>query len=195
MAHKKSAPRKRNSTKPTKSVSMKDQEQTVLDIGGTMEEQPGPATVVNGRMLAEYVKPHFSRDRNDDRFIALEFSTKLTEAHTTVLPKSVLAAWDYLRSENGNNPDAVMGVKIVPQTVRIFLTSDTRDEELMIVGGIVSHAKVQIVEERGSGEAVKYTRFSFRVENERSKNIVNFAAWSDGKQVWLDSKATQPGLL
>lgn len=189
------APRKHNSTKPTKSVSMASQEQQVLDIGGTLEEQPGPITVVNGRFNAEYLKPHFSRDRNDDRFVALEFAVKLTEAHTTILPKSVLGAWDYLRSENGNNPDAVLGVKVKPQTVYIYSAADTKDEELMIVGGVITHAKVQIVEERGKGEAVKYTRYSFRVENERSKNILTFADWNDGKNFWLDCKQTQASLL
>jgi hypothetical protein len=193
---KKEAPRKRNTAKPTKSVSMKDQAQAVLDIGGTMEEQPGPITVVNGRMLADFVKPHFSRDSNDDRFIALEFAVKLTEAHTTILPKAVLNAWNYLR-DGGSEAEAtgVMGVVVKPQTVRIYLTSDSKEEELMIVGGLITNGKVQIVEERGKGEAVKYTRFSFRIEQERSKNIVNFGAWSDGKSFWLDSKATQASLL
>ena len=190
MPSKKPAPKK---TKPTKSVSMKDQEQQVLDIpGAKLEEQPGPITVVNGRILADYVKPIFSRDSNDDRFIALEFAVKLTEAHKTILPRKVLDAWGFVADDGGNG---VKDIPVKPQTVRIFLTSDDSAEELLIVGGIIEHAKVDIVEERGAGEAVKFTRYSFRVSNERSKNLVNFAAWHDGQSVWLECKPTQASLL
>lgn len=190
MKDKKATPSK---TKPTKSVSMKDQEQQVLDISGSkMEEQPGPITVVNGRILAEYVKPILSRDKNDDRYIALEFSVKLTEAHKTILPRKVLEAWSFVADEGGQG---VKDIPIKPQTVRIFLTSDTSDEEITIVGGVIAHAKVDIVEERGAGEAVKFTRFSFRVVDERSKPLVAFACWKDGQGVWLEMKATQASLL
>lgn len=166
-------------------------------LPGAIEEQTGPALVVNGRMLCEYVKPHFTRDKDDDRFVSLEFSTKLTEAHSTVLPRSVLGARDFI--SNGHSEDGtgnkVEGIPVKPQTVRIFLTSDTKDEELMIVGATITHAKVQIVEERGNGEAVKFLRYSFRVMDERSKNILNFACWNDGRAVWLESRATQESLL
>src|ERR1700690_2720736 len=119
MSKKKSAVTKVSKTKPTKSVSMKDQSQAVLDIGGRIEEQPGPATVVNSRIFAEYVKPVFSRDRNDDRYVALEFSMKLTEAHQTILPKTVLAAWDFLRNGGTEEAEGVSGINVKPQTVYI----------------------------------------------------------------------------
>jgi len=187
---KKPAPRK---TKPTKSVSMKDQEQQVMDIpGATLEEQPGPITVVNGRILAEYVKPVFTCDKNDDRFVALEFAVKLTEAHKTILPHKVLDAWRFV---DGGGGEGVKDIAIAPQTVRIFLTSDSPSEELIIVGGVIEHAKVDIVEERGKGEAVKFTRYSFRVSNERTKNLINFACWKDGQGVWLECKPTQTSLI
>jgi len=187
-AAEKAAPRKRNSTKPTKSVSLGDTQSKLTD----MPEQPGPITVVNGRILAEYVKPIFSRDSNDDRYIALEFSVKLTEAHKLVLPKKIIEAWDFVATGGG---EGVKDIPIAPQTVDIYLTSDGKDEEVKIVGAMIEHAKVDIVEERGAGEAVKFTRYSFRVVDERSKNLVNFACWKDGLGVWLDMKNTQASML
>lgn len=186
------AAKKTSRTKPTKSVSMSDQEQQVLSTGGSMEEQPGPITVVNGRILADYLKPVFSRDSNDDRYIALEFSVKLTEAHRTILPRKVLDAWGFVADEGG---DGVKNIPVKPQTVRVFLTSDSKDEELLIVGAVIEHAKVDIVEERGAGEAVKFTRYMFRVQQERTKNLVNFGCWNDGKSVWLEMNPTQAALL
>jgi len=180
---------KEKKSAPDRNISLKA-EQSRLNIDLT--EQPGPITVVNGRLLANYVRPHFTRDKIDDRYIGLEFAVKLTEAHKTILPEKVLDAWRFVADGGG---EGVSDLPIKPQTVRIYSTSDGKEEEAMIVGALVEHAKVGIVEERGKGEAVKYTRYSFRLVDERSKNLLAFACWNDGKDVWLDMKPTQASMI
>ena len=180
---------KEKATAPDKEISLAGEQQR---LGITTEEQPGPITVVNGRVLAEFVKPHFSRDQNDDRYISLEFAVKLTEAHTTILPRKVLDAWTFVAEGGG---EGVRNIPVKPQTVYIHATSDSKEEELLLVGTVVESAKVDIVEERGKGEAVKITRYSFRLLTERLKNVVTFACWQDGKSFWLDMKPTQASLL
>lgn len=186
MVRGKKQPSKR--TRPIKQVAMDDGQQKLVDL----PEEPGPIVVVNGRILADYVKPVFTRDTNDDRYISLEFSVKLTEAHRTILPRKVLDAWAFVADEGG---DGVKNIPIKPQTVRIYSTSDEKDEDLLLVGATIEHAKVDIVEERGSGEAVKCTRYTFRVLQERTKNLVNFACWKDGQAVWLGMQTTQASMM
>ena len=187
---KKKAVKKRKGLDPVKDFDTPTRKPIQQSLCGDGEE-PGPPLVVNGRMLAEYVKPHFTRDKNNDRYLGLQFSMKLNGAHEIVLPKTVLRAWDHLK-EGGQT--LVGGIEIKPQTVRVYLAPDIKDEELLIVGGVIANARVQIVEERGKGEAVKYTRFSFRVVHERSKNLLAFADWNDGNTVWLEMKQTQASM-
>lgn len=145
------------------------------------------ATVVDNKMLAEFVRPHFTID-GGTRFCSMEFSFPLTKDHKGKLPKVVDDAWKYVEKRTSKG---VVDIHISDQAIEIYLTSDSKDAEISLLSATIEHATVSLVKEIGKGAAEKVVRFSFRAMVEATKNVYTFASTQFGNQIWLEMEPSQ----
>lgn len=159
--------------------------------GTEQEEQARPKTVIGDRMLVEYVKPHYEKNKDGERFVAMEFSLGLTRDHAGKMPDSVEDSWKFLRKAINRS---MAGIEIDPQVVHVYLTSDAKEAEISTLFAEITHGALAIVEERGSGKAAEVTRFSFRVRLPVDGTVCEFADNSFGNSLWLSMEEAQRSL-
>jgi hypothetical protein len=166
-----------------------DEEDAKREAQATLPEikREKPPTVVGDRVLAEFVKPHFSIDTGT-RFCALEFSFALTKDHKGKLPKVVEEAWKYVEKRTSKG---VVDIEIADQVIDVYLTSDDKDIEITLRPAAVQHASVSLVKEIGKGSGEKVVRFSFRAFVEATKNVYVFSCTHFGDPVWLEMEPSQ----
>lgn len=157
-------------------------------LPGTEQEVARPKTVIGNRLLAEYVKPHYDRDKEGDRFVAMEFSFGLTKDHAGKLPESVDDAWKFIRK--GINR-TIGSIEIAPHLVHVYLASDVQSPEISMLFTDITHGALAVVEERGSGKSSEVIRYSFRVRVPVDEGICSFADNSFGNTVWLEMEEAQ----
>lgn len=155
------------------------------------EEAARPVAVQNGRMLATYVGLGLERDKNNEKLVHLDFSFPLEDAHDGYIPKKVKEAWLWLK--NAENK-AVQIIGIPPVTLDVFLDPKAKRAELHLPGAGFSKAVISLIEEVGKGKAKMVTRFSFRLLTQRSPSVMEFAAWRDGEEFWLQMESTQKSI-
>lgn len=161
------------------------------ELPGTGSNPEIPKPVRNGKMMAHFVRVILHRTRDDEALISYEVSFPLTPEHEDLLPIQVQAAWKALKRGNIKRID-VDG--IAPQTVAIAQVPDDKDD-LTIIAASITHARLSIVKEKGTGKAKEVVRYSFRIETERMSEVNRFALAHDGETVWLSAKETQASLL
>ena len=157
-----------------------------------IEGAPKPPTVIGRRMLAEFVKPHYSMREGDKRMCGMQFSIALTDEHKPLLPRSVLDAWKFLDHKDGT---VVQNIGVEPQTVDVFLASDMAEPELHLPFASVERASLAIIEETGKGAVQRIVRFSFRIVTDSLKNVFSFADTHFGAPYWIQIEETEPELI
>lgn len=159
------------------------------EIPGTQEAAPAerPQVVRGDLMLAEFVKPHYTKDKEGQRFVELEFSFGLTREHAGKIPPQVEDAWKFIK--RGINK--TMGsIEIDPHVVAVHLAPDEKPEVSLLFASI-THGALATIEEKGSGEAKDVIRFSFRVRTEVEGNVCEFADNQFGTAVWIRMQEAQ----
>ena len=157
-----------------------------MPVGGG----PPKSTVHGQKMLAEYIRPHFSQDE-DGRYCALEFSFPLTKSHKGLLPKSVDDAWRFV--EKGGKK-GVVGIELADQIIDIYLANDMDDPILQMGNVAVEKVAISIVKEIGKGASTRVVRFSFHAVASIDKELCEFAVNNFGNAVWLRMSQSQAEL-
>lgn len=151
------------------------------------------AVIVGDKMNCEYVRPHFSEDK-DGRFLLMEFSMALTDEHKGMIPKSVEEVWKFMVKRHSESGQFRNIDDIPTHTVEIFLAADTK-KILRLTGSEVSSATLAIVEEKGSGKEKKVYRFSFRLKCDPTQENRDFATLNYGNSLWISMAETQGKLI
>jgi len=186
--------------------SSEEIEEIVQDIAeGTTEqlELPGaqadvPKVIRNGKMLAQFVKPHFEKEEGGDRYVGFEISLPLTPEHEENghLPNEVIKEWQHFR--NGNVKRTEIRA-IAAQTITIALVPDNNPDdhemEITLTAAAVKKLILAAVMEKGSGISREVVRLSFRAIVEQTPNLANFAVNHHGDPVWFSMQRTQGSLL
>jgi len=155
------------------------------------EEATHPVAVQNGRMLATYVGLGLERDKDGERLVHLNFSFPLEAAHNGHIPKKVKEAWEWLSFTHNK---AIQIAELPGVTLDIYLDPKEKKAELHLIGAEFTKAIVQVIEEVGKGQAKMVTRFGFRLRVERTKQVIDWAAWHDGDSFWLRMPSTQKSI-
>lgn len=149
-----------------------------------------PSTIRNGFMSANFVKPHLDVDK-DKRTAALEFSLELTEEHRSILPNKLLREWDHIAEGTCKLLD-VIGVGAQHFDLRLAPDDDESDLE---ENAPIEKIRLQVIEDKGTGDAKDIIRLSFRLVCELTQNVERFACRNYGSTVWLKMFACQGELL
>jgi hypothetical protein len=155
-----------------------------------------PKVIRDGKMLCSFVKPHFEKEEDGDRYVGFEFSFPLTPAHEESghLPAEVMREWDHMK--NGNSSVTVVRFGISePQTVAIGLVPGDATNDLILVAAAIENPTLAYVNESGSGKRNKVIRFSFRAVVDQNETIARFAVDHHGDDVWISLQRTQGSLL
>jgi hypothetical protein len=156
---------------------------------------PRPQTVRDGKIMAEYVRPHYGKDKHDRYVVGMEFSFPLTKEHEDLIPLDVERLWAVMKK---GTPRRAVDLEVDPQAVEIYFAADMKPE-ISLLFAVITHATLTIVEETGSGKAKDVIRYSFRVEHESSgpvnETLREFADNNFDKKVWLRLSAVQGSLL
>lgn len=143
--------------------------------------------VQGSKMLAEYVRPHFSRN-DDTRYCAMEFSFPLSKDHKGKLPKAVEDAWKFIDKRGFKG---VVGIEIDDQMIDVYLASDIKDAEIHLGSVAIEKATVSVVKEIGKGASERVVRFSFQAVMEATKSICTFAVSQFGNSLWIEMSQSQ----
>lgn len=162
-----------------------------LELEGSQPEEP--KMIRNGKMLAEFVRPHFEKEESGERFIGFEFSFALTPEHGEDghLPSEVLEEWEHMRSGTGTRTQFEI---VGQQTIAVGLVPDDEQSDLILVAASITHPALAKVQEKGSGKTTKIIRFSFRAVVNQREAIARFAVDHHGDTVWINMQRTQGNL-
>lgn len=195
---------------PTDSLTMEEQEDSVKEAGGTLEppvqpamfekpveqkESEGPETpqvVRDNKMLMKYLRPEFDLNKEDTKQVGFELSLSLVEQHRGLLPEKVEKAWNYLVQSENKSITLIIDDQ---QTVEFFLDPKDKKPVLRIVAARLSSASIAIVEQSGSGDAIKTVRFKFVAWTDLSQENDQFACWKFNESWWIKMLPTQSKLL
>ncbi len=159
-----------------------------------MDQPDTPKAIRDGKMLCEFVRPHFSKEEAGDRYVGFEFSFPLTKEHEENghLPGEVIEEWQHMRNGNVKRTDVM---SIDPQTIAIGLVPDNAADDLILVAAKIEKPVLTIVEEKGSGKKGKVIRLSFRAVVDQVEQVAKFAVDHHGDSVWINLQRTQGSLL
>lgn len=147
-----------------------------------------PNVVQNGRIHATYLGLGLERDKGR-KLVHLDFSFRLVDGQMNdLIPEKVAHAWNYLAKSG----DKLIEVRNLP-AVTIDVYNSPKDDRAIFhnVGAPFSKAVVAIREEVGKGKTIEVVRFSFRLRLERTPEVIQFAAWRDEEDFWLEIPRTQ----
>ena len=166
-----------------------------LELPGTPEPD-NPKVIRDGKMLAKFVRPHFEKEEDGDRYVGFEFAIPLTKDHEQNghLPSEVLAEWDHMK--NGNS--SATGVRFnvtAAQTVAVGLMPGDPDSDLILVAAAMENSTLQYVNESGSGKRQQVIRLSFRAVVDQTEEAAKFAVDHHGDDVWISIQRTQGSLI
>jgi len=163
-----------------------------LEIPGTQTVEP--PVIRDGKMLAEFVRPHFDKEEGGDRYVGFEISLALTPAHDSNghLPAKILEEWLHMRNGNSKRID-VTGVDA--QTIAIGLVSNDPESDLILVAAAIQNPVLAVVKDTGSGKSKTVIRLKFKAVVELEKNFSDFAVNHFGDPIWFSIQRTQGSLL
>jgi len=169
-------------------------EQATREMFKPGELDTPPTTVINGHMMATYVKPHYDTDE-DTLIVGMEFSIPLRDEHRTLIPRNVKRAWEYL-DESKETLVKTKAENTRPQTVYVKLDPKDGDEKpnvlLHLKGARLRNGIISVVESKGSGKISRDTRYSFQIIGEVGSTVCYFADNYYTKKVWLYMADTEP---
>src|SRR6202047_56141 len=178
-------------TEPTKSTSIADQEQQVLEVGGTLEAPVEEELVVrNNQFVATFVKPRFEK-RKETLIVGFDLSFNLVDQLTKFIPRKVIPRWHEVRDGGIKRLDMT---DILSQQIEIALfPEDGKPEGSRIVLDIavIERARIEEIVSTGDGKESRNIRLSFTAYVDQTKEAVNFAAWKHDSNVWLTMKSQQ----
>jgi hypothetical protein len=168
------------------------EESKQLELEGAKPAEP--KVIRDGKMLAQFVRPHFEKEESGDRFVGFEFAFPLTKEHEENghLPAEVLQEWKHMRKGNVKRTEVA---SVAPQTIAVNLVPDNPRDDLILVAAAIGHPILANVEEKGSGKTQKVIRFSFRAVVDQVEQIARFAVDHHGDPVWISIQRTQGSLL
>jgi hypothetical protein len=162
-----------------------------LELEGTKPDEP--KAIRSGKMLAQFVRPHFEKEESGDRFVGFEFAFPLTKEHEENghLPTEVLAEWKHMRKGNVKRTEVE---SVAQQTIAVGLVPDDPQNDLILVAAVIEHPVLANIEDKGSGKTQKVIRFSFRAVVDQVEQIARFAVDHHGDPCWISIQRTQPRL-
>lgn len=163
-----------------------------LELEGTKPDEP--KMIREGKMLCEFVRPHFDKEESGDRYVGFEFSVALTKEHEENghLPHEVLEEWLHMRKGNVKRTEVE---SVAQQTIAIGLVPDDQEHDLILVAAAIQKPILAIVQETGSGKKGKVIRFSFRAVIGQLDQFAKFAVEHHGDSLWISLQRTQGSLL
>lgn len=153
-----------------------------------------PRSIRNGKMLADFVRPHFGKEESGDRFVGFEFSFPLTSEHEENghLPSEVIDEWKHMRKGNVKRTEVK---SVEPQTIAVGLVPDDPESDMILVSATIERPILASVQESGSGKTQQVIRLSFRAVVDQVEQIARFAVDHHGDPVWISVQRTQGSLL
>lgn len=164
-----------------------------------IETEPfAEVAIKNDFMVAEFIQPHLSRNKDDKAFIAFEISFPLTEEHLAnrkLLPGRIVQAWQEATVKIGL--DKVSIPDVPAQDIEIALAPDAVEKvtRIELKFAEIEQAKISVVEAKGDGKAKEVTRLQFRAKVELDMENWRFAKAHFAHTVWLKLAQTQGSLL
>lgn len=152
--------------------------------------------VRNGYLVANFVKPHLERNKDDKAYIAFELSFPLTDEHKNhgLLPNRIVEGWNALTKHGF---DKVSVPDVPAQTVELALAPDSIEKQtcLKMEFAEITNVSVLVVQTKGSGEAKDETHLRFRAKTEMASELWRWAAVHFGHTVWVKMQTVQSSLL
>ena len=178
------------SESPNKSMTADEQMEALREVQGTLpgvEPDLPQMVVVDGKMVCTMNRPTYGKD-DGGKFVELEFSFPLEQAHRPHLPKQVIKSWGFIDTKNA---DFVGKMRLSDQTINVYFVSDQVRPSLHLSCVPISSAALGIVQKRGEGTTEKAMRFIFRAKCQVIDEICKFADSNYGQKVWIEMDDTQ----
>lgn len=160
--------------------------------GSLLVEQPPKPKVVGDRFEVFYLKPIFAKTPKGDITVSLAITLPLEDSHDGLLPKII---HDGYRDITKKGRKGMTFTELPGQHAMFFLTSDIREESLVLPAAKMINASLALVQRKGEGEARKVIRLSFRLQVKLSKEVAHFAEQNLGNNFWLSLKETDEPLF
>ena len=184
--------KKPTSPEKTSESSIPGEEQIAApELLAKPEDAVKPVAVQNGRMHALYMSAGFERDKNKRKLVHLDFSITLEEGCDHLIPEKVKDAWLWML----NTENKLVEVRGIPAvTLAAFINPKISRAMIHLPAAEIVKAVVSCREEVGKGQSREIERFVFRLLVERTEDVVKFAAWHDGEELWITMPTTQASL-
>ena len=151
---------------------------------------PGP---VNGeKMLVHFVKPVFKKTKKGERTVALEFSLPLTDEHEDLLHKTIKDGWKFLARRGMKKLDIT---EVPCHIIKLWLADDQEKEALILPVAGITNVTLATIQEKGSGQAKKVIRLSFRALVKMSAQVGKFAEYNFSENLWMEWHESQEQLF
>jgi hypothetical protein len=160
--------------------------------GSLLVEQPPKPKVVGDRFEVFYLKPIFAKTPKGDITVSLAITLPLEDSHDGLLPKII---HDGYRDITKKGRKGMTFTELPGQHAMFFLTSDIREESLVLPAAKMINASLALVQRKGEGEARKVIRLSFRLQVKLSKEVAHFAEHNLGNNFWLSLRETEEPLF
>lgn len=152
--------------------------------------QEAPLSVQGNKILAKYVRPHYSRHDGEYQ-LGMEFSYPLGPEHNDLIPATVRRMWKVIR-DVGNR--RTVDIPVAPHSVHIHFAPDDKPY-LSLLFADIQNATLAMVEETGSGASRDVIRYTFRVvvfsDGPAASEIREFADCHFDKSVWIEMTECQ----
>lgn len=176
---------------PAKDFETPVKQEKLLDTDAAQEP-----VVRNGYLVANFVKPHLERNKDDKAYIAFELSFPLTDEHKNhgLLPNRIVEGWNALTKHGF---DKVSVPDVPAQMVELALAPDSIEKQtcLKMEFAEITNVSVLVVQTKGSGEAKDETHLRFRAKTEMASELWRWAAVHFGHTVWVKMQTVQSSLL
>lgn len=186
-------------SKPRQEAPPLDQVKDFVDtpVKKELEAQAEPAPVVrNGYIVANFVKPHLERNKDDKAFIAFELSFPLTDEHKNhgLLPARIIEGWNALAKHGF---DKVSVPDVPAQIVELALAPDAIEKQtcLKLPFAEIEKVSISVIQAKGSGAEKDETRLLFRAKTELDMENWRFAKAHFAHTIWLKMGLAQGSLL
>ena len=154
------------------------------------ENEKTVQTVREGRILVNFVRATFDKDKDDLRVLTLNISFPLTPAHKGLLPPKVEEMWRVMqrggvkRIDVTEIEDQVIEISPAPDIKATFRATEVQIEK----------ATLAEIEEKGSGEAQKVIRLSFDASMSLEPALGHWAQANYGALLWMRMQPQQARL-
>jgi hypothetical protein len=166
--------------------------QTPMSAGPLAADNPPKPKIVGDRMEVFYLKPIFGKTDKGDITVALAMTMPLEKEHSALLPKIVADGYHDVmkKGRKGMTFNGVPG-----QRAEFYLSSDIKEEALVLPAAKMTNVSIAIVERKGEGSARRVIRLSFRLQVKLSHEVAHFAENNLENSFWLTLEETQEELF